>query len=339
MRGWGVVSTGVPTEGGSGSANIKHWKPGKEFDVNTMVIYEPLKTIYYVLQEFVASEDIYDDINNENISPIGNYKELEEGSTEIEFRMMTWKENHRYLHNTLIVNPNTNIVYRVIDDYTSSNTLDADIIEGNLTAINVFDTFNIDQVIDDINIRGNRTFSSDRLVEYLFNNYTSKNDVYTKERSDSRFSLKENEHVHDNRKLLDKFSFDVNKGILLFDRNELLMEKNVDVLELNGIGSHSMLTPLLDNEDILIQYNFKIIEKTEFIAQNENPHEYEEDAEGNITIPEEDKLHIVIYDGDIKLIDVAIDPEETQRYEFGFSPSVKVYVKGNYKYKYNVLAH
>jgi|GEM_PF-1310141 len=50
----------------------------------------------------------------------------------------------------------------------------------------------------------------------------------------------------------------------------------------------------------------------------------------NIDMKEENQLHLIVMDNNIKVLDTFISPEDTQKYLLGISPNIKILVKGRF---------
>lgn len=79
------------------------------------------------------------------------------------------------------------------------------------------------------------------------------------------------------------------------------------------------LTKIVDFRDLFNDKKMKSIDKAEILIQNKK---------GQSSVNAE--LQLIIFDKDIKVLDVLIEPQDTQRYILGISPNVKIFTKGRF---------
>ena len=174
--------------------------------------------------------------------------------------------------------------------------------------------------IDDTRQRNDKTYSSNNIMSILQSNYLQISNAFTKNQANARFSLKENEHVHTNSKVLNKLNEDVN-GDLFFNNKRILTELQAYTYQQKFINeSHPIsLDMILDINEIMTNNNYKAIMQCEFTIKN-NISETGTDEDEKI----ENKLHLVVIDNTLTVLDVYISPSDTQKYILGISPNMKI---------------
>ena len=192
-------------------------------------------------------------------------------------------------------------------------------LEG-ITAANVLTS----AFVDDKLPRLDKTYSSSKIEDKLAGYYPKVN-TYNKAEADAKYSLKENEHFHPNRSLLNRFSYDEAKGDLYFSDKKILMDLKPKFYQKtwNNEESLSQVSIILDVLPIYNSLAATSISNSEIILQNIQPLL-------NIEENEKNKLYIKITDGLITVLEVELHPQETQKYILGISPNIKISVKGKY---------
>ena len=174
--------------------------------------------------------------------------------------------------------------------------------------------------IDDTRIRDDKSYSSKQITNILQTDYAQKSNVFTKNQANSRFSLKENEHVHSNIKTLNKISEDVN-GQLYFN-NKMIMTEITAYTYQQAFTQEShpiALDIILDVNEVFTSNNYKAIINSEFTIKNNIP---ETGTEEDDKI--DNQLHLVVVDNTLTVLDVFIKPSDTQKYILGISPNLKI---------------
>lgn len=168
--------------------------------------------------------------------------------------------------------------------------------------------------VDDSRIRTDRAYSSSKL-ENMLKSYALKNDYYTKSVSDSRYAVKELEHDHLNKDIIDKFTIENNR--LKYDNVEILTEIIPKMFSISKEGLNESLMPIFEVEQLLIDENIQGIIASEVVIQNTG----------------ETNLSLEIYDDYFRVLSIELKPEEVQKYHLGVSSKNRILAKGNYNAK------
>lgn len=192
--------------------------------------------------------------------------------------------------------------------------------------------------IDDTKPRADKTYSSQKIENDLTTLYAKKTAVYDKMQADAKFALKSNEHIHTNKTVLDNFSEDDKKN-LLYKGNRIITELKADTYILNFVSHESQiaLDVLIDTNNVFLANNYMAIMQQEFTIKNNNPKTgTDEDNK------KENQVHLVVTDNTLVLLDVYIEPEDTQKYLLGISPNIKVMAQlpnGNFDANFCLTAY
>lgn len=176
-----------------------------------------------------------------------------------------------------------------------------------------------DMFIDDERIKLDKTFSSEK-INNLLNDYYKKSNVYSKFESDSRYSLKQNEHSHLNSAVLNDLR-DIG-GDLYFKNKKIISDFNPKTFCINRENEiNENLTLVLNTTDIMMSENIKMINNSEILIKNNH-------IDQSVTL--------IIDDANINILNIQLSAGEVQKYILGISPNIKIYAKGSYSFNYTI---
>lgn len=182
--------------------------------------------------------------------------------------------------------------------------------------------------IDDYRKRLDKTYSSSK-IESLLIDYALKDNVYSKVQADALFALKGNEHKHSNLQILNGLTDDAS-GALYYKGVRLMTGFNPSLLQKSwNKEDHTDLSLLCDIRQLFQDNNMNVIMSSEFLIRNEiESVDPDTDAKN--------KLNLVISENNIVVLNVEIDPSNTQKYILGISPDTKIMVKGSFTANLNI---
>lgn len=167
--------------------------------------------------------------------------------------------------------------------------------------------------VDDTKTRNDRAYSSSKF-EGTIKNYALKNDYFTKAVCDSRFGIKEFEHNHLNKNILDNLTD--SKGDLYYNRKKILTELNPITYSSEQDFEFATMTEALDVKVIYEEHFLQAIIASEILLKNTSSTE---------------EAIVKIRDGSLDLIAITLKPNEIQKYHLGISNRIKVLISGNVK--------
>lgn len=181
-----------------------------------------------------------------------------------------------------------------------------------------------DLFIDDLKTRTDKSYSSVKIQETL-NDYAKKSNMYSKIECDSKFSLKSNEHGHNNVAVLEKLISIDNE--LYYNGQKLLTSFNPTMHTIKGDNQNiENLTLLINTSNEIVKSGIRMINNAQFLVKNTLAVKQD--------IQESDNVTLIIEEGNIPIVNVKISPQESQQYTIGISPDVKIYIKGQFSYNY-----
>lgn len=146
-------------------------------------------------------------------------------------------------------------------------------------------------------------------------------DAYSKTESDEKFALKEYEHIHENKDILDDLSV-VNTDTLLF-RNKPAGTIATKVFNNSYSGAVTSLSVVINVKNIFNDLGASAVYSQQISVKNTS------DA---------DILNIQVLQEDLVLLDVDLQAGEVQSYNLNHSSDLTIQVKGNYKIIYDLIA-
>lgn len=164
--------------------------------------------------------------------------------------------------------------------------------------------------VDDSIVRSDRAYSSNKLNEIL-SSYCEKNQYYSKLVSDSKYAVKQLEHNHENKSILDSFSKD-SSGNIMFENQRLLTGFQAFDISLEQLVNNEELTETYDFITISQQHKIQTILAAELLIKNIS----------------QDNASFQIRDGSFVLLDLQLKPNETQKYNLGISKKIKILTQG-----------
>lgn len=230
-------------------------------------------------------------------------------------------------YNELKHNIDIEVDYEILNDssiaiYIESPRYVKAILNGYLN-INLagLKTIKTTDFLDDANVTSNKAWSSYQLMKTLAG-YVTKSDMYTKTQMTSLFSLKAFEHGHENKDVLDGFSLN-DSGALLFNGEPVLrnIEPVIKTLTWDN-QTNDILNLVLDTANVYSDIKGIFISGSEFIVRNEGTK----------------NLILKVTDGNLDVLNVEVDPGDTQKYILGTSSNIKLYIQGIYSAQYTVEA-
>lgn len=173
--------------------------------------------------------------------------------------------------------------------------------------------------IDDNAPRTDKTYSSYK-IEDMLTGYAKKANTYLKVECDAKYGLKTYEHSHNNNSVLENLrDIDGNlyygNKLLVTSFNPTTYTKKFDKQTYKALGL------LVDTSQIISEIGMKMINNAQILVKNNSVDEY---------------VHLVVNEGNIAIVDVRINPGESQQYTLGISPDIKITVEGNFDASYTV---
>lgn len=173
--------------------------------------------------------------------------------------------------------------------------------------------------IDDKIQRTDKTYSSSK-IESSLAECVKKVNVYTKAETDAKYGLKTYEHAHDNTTVLSSFK-DLD-GKLYYGKKEIFTDFNPTtfVKKFNGLA---YATPelLIDTSQILVESGIRMINAAQILMKNNSATEV---------------AHLIVNEGDITIVNVELAPGESQQYQLGISPDIRITVNGEINANYTL---
>lgn len=146
-------------------------------------------------------------------------------------------------------------------------------------------------------------------------------DAYTKAQCDEKFGLKQYQHWHDNKDILDDLTV-VNDDTLLF-RGKPVAVMATKVFNHTYTGNTDSIQQVLDISEVFAQVAGTAIYNQQFTI-------------GNMSTS--DTLTVQVKQEDLVILNQVIKASEVQSYELNHSSSLKILIKGNYKLIYDLIA-
>lgn len=182
--------------------------------------------------------------------------------------------------------------------------------------------------IDDYRKRLDKTYSSSK-IESLLTDYALKDNVYSKTQADALFALKGNEHKHSNLQILNGLTDDAS-GALYYKGVRLMTGFNPSLLQKSwNQEDYTDLSLLCDIRQLFQDNNMNVIMNSEFLIRN-IVESVDPDTDAN------NMLNLVVSENNIVVLNVEIDPSNTQKYILGISPDTKIMVKGSFTANLNI---
>ena len=182
--------------------------------------------------------------------------------------------------------------------------------------------------IDDYRKRADKTYSSSK-IESLLTDYALKDNVYSKTQADALFALKGNEHKHSNLQILNGLTDDAS-GALYYKGVRLMTGFNPSLLQKSwNQEDYTDLSLLCDIRQLFQDNNMNVIMNSEFLIRN-IVESVDPDTDAN------NILNLVVSENNIVVLNVEIEPSNTQKYILGISPDTKVMVKGSFTANLNI---
>ncbi|MFR4987265.1 MAG: hypothetical protein ACLUCH_07715, partial [Lachnospirales bacterium] len=130
------------------------------------------------------------------------------------------------------------------------------------------------------------------------------------------------DHIHSNLPILNAFNED-RHGNLLYNGSRIFTNFNPLVYKRNWNQELlEDLSLLVNYQDIFNEQDIQIIVNSELVIENKSY------ITGNPEIDKLNEIHLIIEEDNIIVLDVKINPQDTQKYIIGINPSTKVFIKG-----------